>query len=348
MPASPIHGPTDPLPARPRAGLGLWARVVGVALVAAVVLRVLVAEAYRIPTSSMERTLRAGDFVLVSKLHYGPRTPVTLGLPFTDRYLDVAWPSVRLPGFSRVRRGDVVVFNLPTEPGPVDRRTPFVKRVVGLPGDTVEIVGKEVRVNGEAVAEAPGVQQLWVVATEPGVPLAPEAFRALGAPAPFERAGEGEWLVRLTPAQADTVATWPAVRAMRPLVAERPEPLFPFGRTQTLDDYGPVVVPRKGEAVRLDGATWPTLHDVIARHEGHAARRFADGRYEIDGALTDAYTVGQDYYFVLGDNRDDSSDSRRWGFVPRDHLIGKAVLVYFSWDPEEGLVRWDRLLTPVR
>lgn len=343
----------DPLTAsppenRPRSALGLWARVVAVALVAAVVLRVFVVEAYRIPTPSMERTLRVGDFVLVSKLHYGPRTPSTLGLPFTERYLDAELPSVRLPGFDRVRRGDVVVFNLPTEPGPVERRTPFVKRVVGLPGDTVEVVGKELRVNGTAVAEAPGVQRRWVVAMEPGVPFAPEAFRALGAPAPYERADGGEWVARLTPAEADTVASWPAVRSVRPLVAERPEPLFPLGRAQTPDDYGPVVVPRAGEAVRLDGTTWPLLHDVIARHEGHTARRFADGRYEIDGALVESYLVGQDYYFVLGDNRDDSSDSRRWGFVPRDHLIGKAVLVYFSWDEAEGRVRWGRLLRPVR
>ena len=342
----------DPLTARPpgnrpRSALGLWARVVGAALVAAVVLRVFVLEAYRIPTPSMERTLRVGDFVLVSKLHYGPRTPVTLGLPFTDRYLGVELPSVRLPGFSRVRRGDVVVFNLPTEPGPVDRRTPFVKRIMGLPGDTVEIVGKEVRVNGEAVAEAPGVQQRWVVAMEPGVPFAPESFAALGAPMPYERDG-GEWVARLTPAEADTVATWPAVRSVRPLLAQRPEPLFPFGRSQTPDEYGPVVVPEAGEAVRLDGTTWPTLRDVITRHEGRTARRFAGGRFEIDGALVEAYTVGQDYYFVLGDNRDDSSDSRRWGFVPRDHLIGKAVLIYFSWDRAGERVRWDRLLTPVR
>lgn len=339
----------DATPTRtPRSVLGLWARVLGVALLGALGLRLFVIEAFRIPTPSMERTLLVGDFLLVSKLPYGPRTPATLGLPFTDRHLGAELPSVRLPGFGRVRRGDVVVFNLPTERGPLDRRTPFIKRVVGLPGDTVALVEKEVRVNGEPVPLGAEMQQRWVVEMERGVPFSADAFREIGVRAPVERRDEGEWLVRMTASQADTVATWPAVRAMRPLVAERPEPLFPLGRTQTLDDYGPVVVPKRGETVRLDGTTWPTLRDVIARHEGHAARRFADGRFEIDGELVETYTVEQDYYFVLGDNLDDSSDSRRWGFVPRDHLIGKAVLVYFSWDPDGGRVRWNRLFTPIR
>ena len=328
--------------------LGVWVRVIGAALFAALVLRLFIVEAYRIPTPSMEKTLLVGDFLLVSKLSYGPRTPVTIGLPFSGAYLDADLPPVRLPGLGRVRRGDVVVFNLPTERGPLDRRTPFIKRIVGLPGDTVRIVEKEVRVDGEPVPVPPGSQQRWIVTVERGVPLSAEAFREVGVHGALERADEGTWLVRLTPAQAVAVAAWPAVRAMRPLLAERPEPLFPLGRTQTPDDYGPVVVPRKGETVRLDGTTWPLLRDVITRFEGHTARRFADGRFEIDGALAETYTVEQDYYFAMGDSRDDSSDSRRWGFVPHDHVIGKAVLVYFSWDPAEDRVRWDRLLTPIR
>ena len=185
--------------------LGLWARVVGIALVAALGIRLLGAEAFRIPTSSMEKTLLVGDFVLVSKLHYGARTPITLGLPFTDWYLDAELPSVRLPGFGAVRRGDVIVFNLPTERRPVDRKTPFIKRVVGVPGDTVALVGKEVRVNGEAVPLAAGMQQGWRVVLDPAVPFSPESFRRLGVRAPVERASGGEWLVRMTPAQADTV-----------------------------------------------------------------------------------------------------------------------------------------------
>ncbi len=326
-----------------------WLIVVVVALLAALGIRLFVAEAFRIPTASMERSLLVGDFLLVSKLHYGPRTPVTLGLPFTDQYLrGVTLPFVRLPGFSHVEHGDVVVFNLPTETGPLDRRTHFIKRVVGLPGDTVALVHKVVQVNGEALPLGAGIQQDWLVALDPAVPFSLGAFHEAGVTMPAAREGEGMWRVRMTLAEAETVAAWPAVRDLRPAVSERVDMLFPFGLRQTLDDYGPVAVPKRGQTVRLDATTWPVVRDVVERYEGHTARRFADGRYEINGALTDAYTFEQDYYFVLGDNRDDSSDSRRWGFVPRSHLVGKAMLVYFSWDAQSGRPRLDRLFHPIR
>src|SRR5690606_8092450 len=192
------------------------------------------------------------------------------------------------------------------------------------------------------------MQADWLVALDPDVPFSLAAFREAGVRAPAAREGDGVWRVRMTPAEAEAVAAWPAVRDVQPAVSEVEEALFPFGVRQTRDDYGPVVVPRRGQTVRLDAATWPAVRDVIERHEGRTARRFAGGRYEIDGALTETYTFVQDYYFVLGDNRDDSSDSRRWGFVPRSHLVGKAVLVYFSWDARSSRPRLDRLLKPIR
>jgi len=319
----------------------------GLALVAALVIRLFVAEAFRIPTASMERNLLVGDFVLVSKLHYGPRLPVTLGLPFSDRYLQgITFPPVRLPGFDGVERGDVVVFNHPMGREPVDRRIHLIKRVVGLPGDTVALVEKELRVNGESLLPELGVQTDWLVALDPAVPFSFDAFREIGAE-PMMRESEGRWRVRMTEAEAEAVAAWEAVRDLRPAVSDRTEMLFPYHARQTLDDYGPVVVPRRGQTVQLTPETWPVVRDVIDRHEGRTARRFADGRYEIDGALTDRYTFEQDYYFVLGDNRDDSSDSRRWGFVPRDHLVGKAVTVYFSWDQRTRRPRFERLFHPI-
>ncbi len=338
-----------PPPTKRPSRLRPWVIVVAAALVVALGIRLFAAEAFRIPTASMERSLLVGDFLLVSKLHYGPRTPITIGLPFTDRYVHgLTLPSVRLPGFADVERGDVIVFNHPTEPGPVDRRTHFIKRVVGLPGDTVAIVHKNVQVNGEVLPLGPAMQHDWLVVLDPSVPFSLGAFREIGVRSPPVREGEGVWRLRMTLSEAETVATWPAVRDVRPVVATRPDMLFPFGTRQTLDDYGPVVVPERGQTIRLDATTWPAVRDVVERYEGHTARRFADSRYEIDGALTDTYTFEQDYYFVLGDNRDDSSDSRRWGFVPRSHLVGKAVLVYFSWDAAAGRPRFDRLLRPIR
>jgi signal peptidase I len=102
------------------------------------------------------------------------------------------------------------------------------------------------------------------------------------------------------------------------------------------------VVPAAGQTVRLDDASWPVVRTVIERFEGHTVERTATG-FLVDGRPAETYTFGQDYYFVLGDSRDDSADSRTWGFVPFDHVIGKAVGVYFSWDDEAGRPRWERI-----
>ena len=310
--------------------LASWARVVGGAIVFALALRVLAFEAYRIPSTSMEDTLLVGDFVLVSKLHYGPRV---LGR--------------RLPGAGDVDRGDVVVFNYPPDldPDPA-RRTPYIKRAVGLPGDTLAVVAKEVRVGAQAEAPPARGRQSWRVEGE--LPRA-EALAALGLAGRVQRLGAGQWAVSATRAQAERLRDAPGVALVEP----RLRPLgdgsasFPAAFRYSLDDYGPVVVPRRGLTVALDDLSWPVIRSVVDRFEGHDAERTADG-FLIDGRPAETYTFAQDYYFVLGDSRDDSADSRTWGFVPFDHVIGKAVGVYFSWDEAAGAVRWDRIGLGIR
>jgi signal peptidase I len=289
-----------------------------------------------------------GDFLFVSKLHYGPRTPVTVGIPFTDRYLrDVELPWTRLPGFTSLQRGDVVVFNFPPEAGPIDRKEHYVKRLVGLPGDTVAVVAKHVLVNGEALAFPAHGRQLWRVRLVSDSVSMADVLPAGSVRGRPSRA-EPEWLIEASAAQADTLALRPEVEAVAPLVRPPGDGSadFPLGSLYSLDDFGPVVVPRRGLTVTLDDRTWPLYRTVITRYEGHTAQRVAGG-FELDGALTDRYTFAQDYLFVLGDNRDDSADSRTWGFVPMSHLVGKAVLVYFSWDAEAGAPRWGRVLRRV-
>ena len=305
--------------------LASWARVVGGAVVFALALRVLAFEAYRIPSTSMEDTLLVGDFVLVSKLHYGARV---LGH--------------RLPGLDDVDRGDVAVFNYPPDldPDPA-RRTPYIKRIEGLPGDTLAVVAKEVRIGARALVPPRRSRQSWRV--EGRLPPA-EALDALGLRGRVQRLAAGRWAVSATRAQADALRDAPGVVSVEP----RLRPLgdgsasFPAAFHYSLDDYGPVVVPRRGVTVALDDLSWPVLRTVIERYEGHTAERTADG-FLIDGRPAGTYTFAQDYYFALGDSRDDSADSRTWGFVPFDHVIGKAVGVYFSWDEEAGAVRWDRI-----
>ena len=318
--------PTPPEVAESHADLWAWVRVVGAAVLVAILLRAVAFEAYRIPSTSMEDTLLVGDFVLVSKLHYGARL------------LDA-----RLPGFDGPDRGDVVVFNYPPGLEPdLTERTPYIKRLVALPGDTLTIRSKEVRVGAQPQPAPPVGRQLWEVRR--AGPLSLDTLRALGLHGRVERRAGGAWIVEATADQADRLRALDAVDVVYPLV--RPlgdgSAAFPAAFRFSLDDYGPVVVPRAGVAVPLDDASWPVVRTVIERFEGHRAERSADG-FLIDGVPTETYTFAQDYYFVLGDNRDDSADSRTWGFVPADHVIGKAAAVYFSWDERAGRPRWSRI-----
>ncbi|MEM6785790.1 MAG: signal peptidase I [Bacteroidota bacterium] len=336
--AHPGAHPARGTPSKKRGG---WLRLIVLALLVAVVLRVFVLEPYRIPTPSMAGTLLPGDHVLVSKLHYGPRLPITLGVPFAEWTWDgVELPGWRWPGFSDVRRGDVIVFNQPRQPGPIDQRMPFVKRAVGLPGDTIAIVDKQVQVNGVPIVERGVIQYDWIVELED------DRARTLDAPSltsPPEGLGRGRFRIAATTEQADVLRGREAVAGVE--MIRQPQGarggVFPFGSGNTLDSYGPLFVPQAGNSVPLTDDTWPMLQAILTEYEGHNVRRRPDGAFEVDGVTRSTYTFEQDYYFALGDNRDQSSDSRIWGFVPHDHVIGKAVLVHTSSGPDG--VRWDRV-----
>lgn len=275
-----------------------YVHILLVAVFVALLLKACVVEASLIPTESMQYTLWPGDFVLVSKISYGARTPA--GLPLTD----LALPLFRFPGFTTPQRGDVVVFNLPSfarvaESG---HHTRYVKRCVALPGDTLRIKNRRVFVNGEEVI----------------VPSARGASRHL-----------------LPQGYGDPR-------------------MFPRGSGFNEDQYGPIAVPRRGDTLRLSPSTFLMYRDLIV-HEGHSVAVNAHDSVLIDGHPSATYVVQKNYYFVMGDNRENSYDSRFWGFLPEDEIIGKAVLVYWSWetDPNRhtGLldrIRWGRIGTLIR
>lgn len=321
------------------------------AIIVMVILRTLFFDLFRIPSPSMEKNLLVGDYLFVSKLHYGTRTPMTLGVPFTQIYLPgLEFPHTRLPGFSEVKRGDAVVFNWPDDTVEViERRMHYIKRVMGMPGETVAIRDKQVSVNGEVIPLQEGMQQYWsVTKTDPRVQLNRSALQELGISDVIQTADPAVVRLIATEASADIIANWPWVERVEAAVAAPNSvydaAMYPPGRGWTPDNYGPVVVPAEGMTVTLTADNWEIYQKVISRFEGHQTSQSGDGRFVIDGQPATEYTFEQNYYFAMGDNRDNSEDSRFWGFVPMDHIVGKAVAVYFSWDKDAMLPRFGRLL----
>jgi signal peptidase I len=282
--------------------LAEYGKTVLATLLVAIFIKVFVVEAFRIPSGSMENTLQVGDFLLVNKLAYGIRTPRTV--PLTTIPLSVATFSFS----TEVRHGEVVVFEFPgiqRDGEGALNEVNYIKRCIGLPGDTVEILRSRVFVNGHEMLFSRNVKVN----------------------------------------QSDGYESW-----------QRGVRLTPPGRGYTENEYGPVIVPRKGDVLLLNSSTFGEWEEFIKR-EGHTARLNAEGTVIIDGVAAASYTVDRDYYFMLGDNRNNSLDSRFWGFVPRENLVGEALVVYWSWDSDLSLlslfdkigsIRWDRVGTLVR
>ena len=327
-------------------------QVLGAALLIALFLRACVLEGFRIPSESMEKSLVKGDFVLVSKLHYGPRLPMTVGLPLTNWYFeDLALPYLRGPGFTSIRHGEAIVFNYPVEETPVDRRLHYIKRVAGLPGDSISIREKTLYVNGVPVPLAETMQHSWTATTTSDTSFPMDSLRALGA-SEINVRGRSRVHFVATAAVADAVASLDAVTEVSANVQSRDPSfgmrIFPPGSAFGRDHYGPLYIPARGDTLTLSESNWHMYRTLIERFEHHQTRMLPNGAFEIDSVRTTQYVIEQDYYFVLGDNRDSSVDSRVWGFVPMDHIVGKAVFVYFSWDAERGRVRTERLFTGIR
>lgn len=340
---------------RPKGRLREWVDALVFAVVVMLVVRTLFFDLFRIPTPSMEKSLLVGDYLFVSKLHYGTRTPMTFGIPFTGIHTRaVELPNYRLPGFGQVERGDAIVFNWPADGDkPIDRREHYIKRVVGLPGETFEIRDKVVHVDGTAVPLQDDMQQMYYVyKTDPRVVLPGAQLTELGVSEISQTADPSVLRMNATPVAAAEMQTWSYVSAVEPAVS-RPDPrldamMFAPGRGWTPDTFGPLPIPKKGQTVDLTPETWDFYRTVITRYEGHEAEIAADSTFRIDGVAATTYTFSQDYYFVMGDNRDNSEDSRFWGYVPMDHIVGKAILVYFSWDASRTLPRFGRIFSLIR
>ena len=323
----------------------LWAAV------AALIIRTFFFEAYRIPTPSMERTLMTGDFFIVSKVNVGARTPMTIGIPFTSIHIPgLKLPWVRLPGWSDVERNDIVVFNYPIDNVAIAQKTNYIKRAVAIPGDTLEIRNKVLFINGEEADYKEFFEQLYTINMREKLRLSETKVRVaggaiLGAETPTS------YVVNMTADVRDVISSWPEIESVQPRI--RPESsneyvrnnfTFRRGMSGNPDFIAPLVIPSKGMIMEITPENWPIYRDVVVRYEENDVV-VGDSTFTINGVETSTYLVQKDYYFMMGDNRDNSEDSRHWGFVPEDHIVGKPFIVYFSWDKEVKMPRFGRLFS---
>lgn len=345
-----------------------WLDAVVFAIIFMVIMRTVFFDLFQIPTPSMEKSLLVGDYIVVSKLHYGMRTPMTIGIPFTQIYvrgLDLPW--TRFPGFSEPKRFDAVVFNWPADDDdkPIDRKTYYIKRIIGIPGDTLEIIDKIVHVNGDTLffkeTKEPfkdTMQRFWYVYKEdPRMRLPSARLEELGVSEQWPTMNPTVVRIQATDAAAKAIEEWEYVTAVNPVVREpavnRTYSLYPPSSNHSTDNYGPLTIPGKDLTVDLTPENWPVYEPVITKFEGLTASLSSDSTFRINGEVRDTYTFTQDYFFVMGDNRDNSEDSRFWGFVPMDHVVGRAVAVYFSWNSEGspfilGQIRGKRMFRAIQ
>ncbi|WP_084163831.1 signal peptidase I [Olivibacter sitiensis] len=344
-----------------------WADAMVFAVIAATFVRTFFIEAYAIPTGSMEKSLLVGDYLFVSKMHYGARLPITpIAFPFAHNTMPLVgsksyWdglklPYKRLPGLQPIRRNEPVVFNLPSDGGapnyhPVDRKENYIKRAVGIPGDTLVITKATVFVNGQASPIPATGQYLYSVYTD-GNSLNPQRLHDLRIDVAYS---SPEYLeMFLTPTLAGTISNWSGVTRVE--MIRKPKGngewnIFPDSSLHwNQDEYGSFIVPKKGWTTPLDAKTVTLYKKAISEYEGHRLEKRADGYY-IDDRKATHYTFAMDYYWMMGDNRHNSLDSRYWGFVPEDHIVGKPLFVWLSLDEAGSLfekIRWERFFMPIK
>ncbi len=416
---------------KPRSELGEWVSSITFAIIAATLVHTYFMQPFTIPTSSLEKSLLVGDYLFVSKFHYGARVPSTViaapmvhdSLPLvgTASYLKKPQlPYTRLPGLQSIKNNDIVCFNWPTDSlatmwgdtsgkftyKPVDKKTNYVKRAVGIAGDSLELRDGYVYINGKknvlpyrakiqfyytyeakndidansfpkflikkektgvyrilseywnnskiqkAIKENGNLSKIGAdsLYTEVAGGINPDFARRLKMESVANKIN-----INLTQDEVERLRKLPQTVAVTKINYDADNAIFPHVKSNnwSQDNFGPIYIPKAGATVKLDAKSLPYYEQIIKNYENNDLS-FAGDDIFINGKKADTYTFKQDYYWLMGDNRHNSLDARYWGYVPFDHVLGKPVMIWWSWDANAASfgekiksIRWNRLFTTV-
>ncbi len=386
-----------------------WTEAIIFAVFAAAFIRMFLIEAYVIPTPSMEGSLLVGDFLFVSKAHYGIRTPKTVAmLPLIhNRIPNTSLPSYlknpslefrRLPALEAIDRKDLVVFNYPEgdsiyffpertwsisdyrrgavaydthkkqiESGkakltyrPVDKKDHYIKRCVAVAGDTIQIINRDLYINGERAEDPTNIQFLYYLNYPADFDIRPALKRMEEwgiennpsvADVSIDRStGRVVALILSNEQKAKVEAIDPNI-SIQPVIYDKnldsPAQIFPHSPKNypwTRDSFGPLWIPKAGATVELNEKSLPLYRRIISNYEGNTLEE-KNGKIYINGQETNEYTFQMNYYWMMGDNRHNSEDSRIWGFVPEDHIVGKPLFIWMSANQANPLkgIRFNRI-----
>jgi len=384
-----------------------WAEAIIFAVFAAAFIRMFLIEAYVIPTPSMEGSLLVGDFLFVSKAHYGIRTPETvLMVPLLHNRIPIldtesyrkepSLPYYRLPAMETIDRNDPVVFNFPEGDSvyifpdrtwtiydyrrgavppeesrqiqagakklvtrPMDKKDHYIKRCIAIPGDSLQIIGRQVYINGKP-AENPRYLQYMYTVTFPSGSINTRNFPDWGISSGdiIAQQGANSYIIILSDEQREKVRSLDPGIQVEPVDMGRLDgnsgKFFPHDPEHfpgwTTDNYGPVYIPKKGATVKISPENIALYRRAIEVYEGNSLA-IRDGKIFINGKESGEYTFKMNYYWMMGDNRHNSEDARVWGFIPEDHVVGKPMIIWFSTSKEGknifSRINFKRIFKPV-
>jgi signal peptidase I len=351
-----------------------WFDALIFALFAASVVHTFFVQPYVIPTPSMEETLMVDDYLFVSKLNYGPRIPITpIFFPLAhntmpviggNSYIDwIRLPYIRIPGWQKIKNYDIVVFNYPADDNdrPVDRKENYIKRCIGIAGDSLKIVDREVYINGKKWDHPATYQTSYLVKADPSAwPLSREQFAQLSINTAKSVAdireeftdSTGKYtdaVIFMTDKTAEELRAVNGIKDVKPIIESRGTYnsmiyIQDSSIHWNIDNFGPIYIPKKGDKVPMNAKNYAIYETAIRKYENNPDLKMENGVVYLNNQPIKEYQFKMDYYFMMGDNRHNSADSRFWGFVPEDHIVGKPFMIWFSLDPMKKFsIRWSRM-----